>query len=176
MQKFLDFIREKSFTKKQFPARVEHVAFFFQDRLEVRHNSEVNSLQVPFMGFIQAKQETALFWAHWLAQYHPEIKFKKVVGNIAFTSEYEQATKLHADPSQGWFLLNAGIRQDFYTQGCSWAFSGSIQVKTSSSPSSSSSHSVNSLNAARTSFVDAYLPKNNPQVSTSLQSYATRHR
>ena len=86
MQQFMDFIRELCFTKDHLPPeRVDHMAFFFQNRLEVSHNS----LRIPLMGFIQAKKETALYWANWLAQHHPEIKFQKVVGNIAFTSQYE---------------------------------------------------------------------------------------
>ena len=123
------------------------------------------------MGFIQARKETALFWADWHAQFHPEIKFEKVVGNIAFTSEFEQATKPHADRSQGWSLLNSGKRPDFYTQGRGWAFLGSIHVKTTTT----SSPCLDAFNAARASFLDA-LPENNPQVSISFQCYVTRHR
>ena len=110
------------------------------------------------MGFIQAKKETAWYWANWLAQHHPEIKFQKVVGNIAFTSQYEQATKLHDDRSQGWSLIKAEKRPDFYTQGKGWAFSGSIQVKTTTT---TTSPCLDAFNAARASFLDA-LPENNP--------------
>ena len=76
MEEFLSLFDEYcigSGEQSNFPVRVYHMDFFFQDDIKKMQET----IRVPFRGFIQAKQESALTWQNWLAQHHSEIKFKK---------------------------------------------------------------------------------------------------
>ena len=140
------------------------MAFFFHNRLEGTNDS----VQVTFMGFIQAQTASALTWLHWLIQYHTEIKFKKVV-----------ALHSHPNMNKPRSFMPTVLKDGFFSTP---EHENTLLLKDLDGHSRDPFESRHQTHTALIYWLMLkirswmlVLPKQNPQVSVSLQCYATRH-